>query len=240
MLFDENTNDRGYIARSLIYQIDKNINDHHVTPQRSIDKKVIELIEEIFKRIFKFAREHRSSDNILRISQEAMEKWSSFETRMKYRKGNDSIIGYWQSRMAQNALRIAGLIHLIEHDDPMASEISLQEIEVATEIVETVYNNIHGSILNFNSNNEAKCFSEIGLYILENNIEKFNETDMKQKFKHKYDAKTIEEALNDLHIRYVIDRVDLDLFRRRLRGRPAGSEFRNRYYQSHVRLGDEN
>ena len=74
---------------------------------------------------------------------------------------------------------------------------------------------------------------DVGIHILEKNLDVFGATQIKQRFKDRYAAADVDVALYKLERRRIIKNTSESFLRGR--GRPPGPEYRNEYYDRHLR-----
>lgn len=235
-LNDNLAKETGFIARTLCYRANQNRNIINATPKKNIGSQCKEFLHNILERIYLHARDSDGTHITIMPSLDAEREWKSFSNKCED-ICIDSVadeIKEWIKRAAQHALRIAGILHLIENDNPDCKLISLEEMHAAIDVIEIVGANMIDCIYGYD-NKQKECVCAIGLHILHNNYDIFNETELKQIFKSKYSAKDVDIALDILemrgYIRTINDKTDN---RRGRRGRPRGDNFENLFYRSFI------
>jgi len=195
----------GVLSRTIHYIIDTK-NSEENSKKHDISQSIQKDIYETLNRIFIFSS--RANDNlILKLDSHAEEKFSSIlkENTKSLEDNNADLI----TRYGECVLRIAALLHISESDDSINDTIDFSSINTAGEIMKIFYNHAIYS-RNYVSHESLKCAKLIGNYMLDqsnNGSKEFLITDLKQKYKYKYDSNTVEEALKKLINLKVIRRI---------------------------------
>lgn len=218
----------GLCARMLTYRAAPHDPRMYQTPQHELDPEIKELIRRILARVNDCAASN-AGHQIITLDAEAERAWDNFRKKCgEEASGRNAEIKEWARRMAQHALRIAGVLHIAEYSEPEKLPVSWDEIVTATQITEVLEDNLLECISGHANRQEKACMCDVGIHILEENMDMFSATQIKQRFKDRYVAAEVDVALNKLEQRRIIRNISESYSRRR--GRPAGHEYRNRYY----------
>lgn len=225
---DKSYIETGLCARMLIYRAAKIDPQNYPTPQHELDPDIKELIKKVFARVNECATSDAGHKQIT-LTIEAERTWNDFRMECSEKAlRHNAEIKEWAKRMAQHALRIAGILHIAEYSEPEKVPVSWDEVETAIQITEVLADNLWECISGHASRQEQICMCDVGINILKENMRTFNATQLKQRFKDHYSAAEVDTALYKLEQRGIIRDISKTPFRKR--GRPSGHEYRNEYY----------
>ncbi|WP_291440110.1 DUF3987 domain-containing protein [Desulfovibrio sp.] len=218
----------GLCARMLTYRAAPHAPRMYQISQHELDPEIKELIRRILARVNDCATSN-AGHQVITLDAEAEHAWDNFRKKCSEEaSGRNAEIKEWAKRMAQHALRIAGVLHIAEYSEPEKVPVSWDEIVTAIQITEVLSDNLWECISGHANRQEKTCMCHVGIHILEENMDMFSATQIKQRFKDRYAAAEVDVALNKLEQRRIIRNISESYSRRR--GRPAGHEYRNRYY----------
>lgn len=231
---DKSYIETGLCARMLTYRAAPHDPRMYQTSQHELDPEIKALIQRTLVRVNDCANssvEHQ----IITLDAEAERAWDNFRIKCSEdASGRNVEIKEWAKRMAQHALRIAGILHVAEYSEPEKTPVSWDEIDTAIQITEVLADNLWKCISGHANRQELVCMCDVGIHILEENLRTFNATQLKQRFKDRYSAAEVDVALYKLERRAIIrDLSESYCYSRR--GRPSGHEYRNEYYDRHLR-----
>ncbi|MEG6502953.1 MULTISPECIES: DUF3987 domain-containing protein [unclassified Desulfovibrio] len=218
----------GLCARMLTYRAAPHDPRMYQISQHELDPEIKELIRRILARVNDCATSN-AGHQVITLDAEAEHAWDNFRKKCSEEaSGRNAEIKEWAKRMAQHALRIAGVLHIAEYSEPEKVPVSWDEIVTAIQITEVLEDNLWECISGHADRQEKTCMCDVGIHILEENMDMFSATQIKQRFKDRYAAADVDVALHKLEQRRIIRNISESYSRRR--GRPAGHEYRNRYY----------
>lgn len=233
VIHSKKVNESGLLPRTLCYFTNIRDDKNDLTPQRPIDKDCLEFTKNKLMDIFTTAINSKENINIY-LSDNAYTSLNEFEEDMKSSIDDGSVddIKGWAIRAAQHAIRIAGIIQILECDPMVRPYITFEYMNTAIEIVKILKLNLYECVHGFPDDKLREITCKIGIIILEKNLGTFNETEFKQRLKSKYNAEEVNDALRELEYRGIISRYVDRNTRERRRGRPAGTTYINNYYEA--------
>lgn len=225
---DKSYIETGLCARMLTYRAAPHDPRLYQTAQHELDPEIKALIRNILARVNDCATSN-VGHQLITLSAEAECAWDDFRIKCSEKASKQNVeIKEWAKRMAQHALRIAGVLHVAEYSEPEKTPVSWNEIATAIQITEVLADNLWECISGHANRQEKACMCDVGIHILEKNMDTFGATEIKQRFKDRYAAADVDVALYKLDQRRIIRNMSEPYSRRR--GRPAGHEYRNEYY----------
>ena len=225
---DKNYIDTGLCARMLIYRAVPHDPRMYQTSRHELDKDIKMLIRKTLTRVNDCATSNVEHQTI-QLCGAAEIAWSDFQKKcFQDASKRDDEINKWTNRKAQHALKIAGILHVAECSEPGNESVSAHVMNSAIEITEVLEDNLLECIAGNTNQQEKFCMCDIGLHILENNIQEFNATQIKQRFKDRFSAAEVDVALYKLVRRCIIR--DITMPHPIRAGRPSGREYINRLY----------
>ena len=136
------------------------------------------------------------------------------------------------ARMPQHTLRLAGCLYLAEYPVDCTVPISLSLMETSTKMMEVFLSHVLRWTIRDYEDVNAECCRAIMIHVLEKNFSLVPETELKQALRHRFRAADINVALYYLVAQnYLRENLFAQVCPRK-RGRPAGREFYNPYYDS--------
>ena len=233
LLHDQEANNRGLIARMLVYRHlpDEIVYRHERYP---LSDEIRQRMENVLSRIIgALDAVHEKACFSMELSHDAEQFWNSEnELWMQELRNWEELwkIEEWVRRIGEHALRIAGILHLAEYSDPEISSIDESEIRLAFDILDVFAHHMQICARSTADEREQACARDVALWILEYNVETFIATQLKQRLKSSYRASEIDVALYCLEQHGIIVSIGNDITLRR-RGRPRSCEYRNLYFQ---------
>ena len=233
LLHDQEANNRGLIARMLVYRHlpDEIVYRHERYP---LSDEIRQRMENVLSRIIgALDAVHEKACFSMELSHDAEQFWNSEKELWMQRLRNwEELwkIEEWVKRIGEHALRIAGILHLAEYSDPEISSIDESEIRLAFDILDVFAHHMQICARSTADEREQACARDVALWILEHNVETFIATQLKQRLKSSYRASEIDVALYCLEQHGIIVSIGNDITLRR-RGRPRSCEYRNLYFQ---------
>ena len=233
LLHDQEANNRGLIARMLVYRHlpDEIVYRHERYP---LSDEIRQRMENVLSRIIgALDAVHEKACFSMELSHDAEQFWNSEnELWMQELRNWEELwkIEEWVRRIGEHALRIAGILHLAEYSDPEISSIDESEIRLAFDILDVFAHHMQICARSTADEREQACARDVALWILEHNVETFIATQLKQRLKSSYRASEIDVALYCLEQHGIIVSIGNDITLRR-RGRPRSCEYRNLYFQ---------
>ncbi|WP_459609659.1 DUF3987 domain-containing protein [Bilophila wadsworthia] len=233
LLHDQEANNRGLIARMLVYRHlpDEIVYRHERYP---LSDEIRQRMENVLSRIIgALDAVHEKACFSMELSHDAEQFWNSEnELWMQELRNWEELwkIEEWVKRIGEHALRIAGILHLAEYSDPEISSIDESEIRLAFDILDVFAHHMQICARSTADEREQACARDVALWILEHNVETFIATQLKQRLKSSYRASEIDVALYCLEQHGIIVSIGNDITLRR-RGRPRSCEYRNLYFQ---------
>lgn len=221
----------GYLPRTLCYFTNMRGDKNDLTPQKPIDEDCLKFTKKILEDIYTTAINSQSNINIVFDNESSIlinnykKQLDEMSEDAKYEE-----IKSWILRAAQHAVRIAGIIQILECPQTTSPVIKSEHMSAAIEIVKILMQNLYECVHGFTDDKLREITCKIGLIILQKNLQEFNETDFKQTIKSKYNAKEVDFALHELEYREIITRDEDRNTQEKRRGRPSGSIFINRFY----------
>lgn len=220
----------GLLPRTLCYFTNIRDDKNDLTPKKGIDKDCLNFTKNLFKEIYSNAFGAKENidiylyNNVSEILNEFINK-----TKNYIEDGLCDEIKGWASRAAQHAVKLAGIIYILESEPMIRPYITAEYMITAINIVKILMNNLDQYIRGFPDDKLKEITYNVGINILEQNLGLFNETDFKQTIKSKYNAKEVDAALRELEFRGIISRYDDRPTREKRRGRPSGTIYINNY-----------
>ena len=233
LLHDQEANNRGLIARMLVYRHlpDEIVYRHERYP---LSDEIRQRMENVLSRIIgALDAVHEKACFSMELSHDAEQFWNSEnELWMQELRNWEELWKIEESvkRIGEHALRIAGILHLAEYSDPEISSIDESEIRLAFDILDVFAHHMQICARSTADEREQACARDVALWILEHNVETFIATQLKQRLKSSYRASEIDVALYCLEQHGIIVSIGNDITLRR-RGRPRSCEYRNLYFQ---------
>ena len=233
LLHDQEANNRGLIARMLVYRHlpDEIVYRHERYP---LSDEIRQRMENVLSRIIgALDAVHEKACFSMELSHDAEQFWNSEnELWMQELRNWEELwkIEEWVRRIGEHALRIAGILHLAEYSDPEISSIDESEIRLAFDILDVFAHHMQICARSTADEREQACTRDVALWILEHNVETFIATQLKQRLKSSYRASEIDVALYCLEQHGIIVSIGNDITLRR-RGRPRSCKYRNLYFQ---------
>lgn len=222
----------GLCARMLIYRAAKIDPRNYSTPQHELDPDIKEFIRKVFARINECATSDVGHKQIT-LTVEAERAWSDFQMECSEKASRENAeIKEWAKRMAQHALRIAGILHIAECPEPEKVPVSWDEVETAIQITKVLADNLWECMSGHASRQEQACMCDVGIHVLKENMRIFNATQLRQRFKDRYSSAEVNTALYKLEQRGIIRDISEAHFGKR--GRPSGHEYWNALYESEL------
>jgi len=198
----------GVLSRTLHYFIDWNDDTNtKIRNKHEISKAIQADIHQTLNRIFDFSSNTKDK-LILKLDSNA-EDYFSNKSKSNTITQEDNDIDL-KTRKLEYILRIAALLHIAESNDFNNNIISIDTIKKATDIMSIFYSHAHYS-RNYISEESLECAKKIGKYVLDmskDRKEVFLITDLKQKYKYKYDSKTVDRALKRLIDLKIITKIN--------------------------------
>ena len=233
LLHDQEANNRGLIARMLVYRHlpDEIVYRHERYP---LSDEIRQRMENVLSRIIgALDAVHEKACFSMELSHDAEQFWNSEnELWMQELRNWEELwkIEEWVRRIGEHALRIAGILHLAEYSDPEISSIDESEIRLAFDILDVFAHHMQICARSTADEREQACARDVALWILEHNVETFIATQLKQRLTSSYRASEFDVALYCLEQHGIIVSIGNDITLRR-RGRPRSCEYRNLYFQ---------
>lgn len=225
---DKSYIETGLCARMLTYRAAPHDPRMYQTSQHELDPEIKELIRSILARVNDCATSN-VGHQVITLDAGAERAWDDFRIECSKKASRRNVeIKEWTKRMAQHALKIAGVLHIAEYSEPEKVPVSLDEIETAIQITEVFADNLWECIAGHADRQEKACMCDVGIHILEKNLYVFSATQIKQRFKDRYAAADVDVALHKLEQRLIIRNTSESFFRKR--GRPSGAEYENMLY----------
>ena len=132
-------------------------------------------------------------------------------------------------RMGQHALRLAGILHLAEHQIGSSTEISSETMQIAINMTEVFADHTFAYRIKDYGDFNRECCRAIMTFILEKNFYDVPELIIKQALKHRYKAADINVGLHHLQqCGYLLEQQNP--FHQNHVGRPLGRTFINPYH----------
>lgn len=139
-------------------------------------------------------------------------------------------------RMGQHALRLAGILHLSENEVGSQTKITYETMQIAIDMVNIFADHTLSYRIKGYGDFNRKCCCDIMTYILEENLYKLSETELKQALKSRnYQAKDIDVGIYYLQQDGHLCQDDELCSRKKRVGRPAGRIFINPYHERYGR-----
>lgn len=228
--------DTGLFARMLIYHAETQDSKRFQTPKRKLDNEVKSAITKTLERIMHSADTRITGQhNDIFLTQEAESAWLKFDEMNKEDALDyDIAIEDWARRAGQHALRIAGILHVAENYIPSQHPITTEEINTAFEILNNLREHAWQCRAGYTNEREKECECDTALSILNENMEFFSETQLKQRLKDKFTANEVQIALFKIEQAGIIKNTTIR-DEKRLRGRPMGQTFKNCYHERFIR-----
>lgn len=132
-------------------------------------------------------------------------------------------------RMGQHALRLAGILHLAEHQIGSSTEISPETMQIAINMTEIFADHTFAYRIKDYGDFNRECCRAIMTFILEKNFYDVPELIIKQALKHRYKAADINVGLHYLQQYGYLRELENPFGQKRV-GRPHGRSFINPYY----------
>lgn len=196
---------KGLLERFL-YCLPKSNLGYRTHNKNSVSKKAIDIYDEVIGKLFSIP--NPENPEILVLDKLAHQEWYDFklaiEEDLKPNGRFESMQG-WAGKLAGQALRIAGIIHVIENGES-SSLISKETMEKALHLCSLLIDHAEAIFKTFDVQSDARQAKDIWDYISSLERASFTKAEITKKFQNIMNAKRIDELLSVLEERHYISK----------------------------------
>lgn len=196
-----NSKEYGVMARALLMEV----GESYVYPDLNDDYEISEKSEEWYRNtVFRLANIGHSfatkkhDVGILNLSLESKDLWSKWATAAdaaKYIGGELENYPEWASKAPSHLLSLAGILHVVKNESPLASPISLQTMEQAVYLIEYFRDNMICIYDKIGTNPDIQCAMAILDKIKRSYMQTFQKVQFTKSMQGRYKANDINNAL---------------------------------------------
>ncbi len=225
----------GRLARTLVYQYDSK-NFIPAQPTHEMNNEILLLFHRKLSELLHYAEENPTEKMPIHLEREAESLFS--RTSAKWHDqcqlgGPLHKIKDFGERMGQHAIRLAGILHLAEHQAGSPTKINIETMQIAIDMTEIFADHTFAYRIKDYGDFNQRCCCDIMTFILEKNFHNVPELVIKQALKHRYKATDINIGLHYLQLSGHLRPERENPFRLKSVGRPVGRIFINPYYDQY-------
>lgn len=223
----------GRLARTLVYLYD-NADFVPQQPAHELNSEIRKLFYDKLSELLRYSETESQTKTLILVERDAEQLFHDANRTWHEQCHHDGYlykVKDFGERMGQHALRLAGILHLAEHQIDSSIKINAETIQIAINMTEIFASHTFAYRIKDYGDFNKRCCCDIMLFVLENNFFEVPEVVIKQALRKKYKAADVEGALYYLQQSGHLYPAHENPFRPKQVGRPKGRIFRNPYLE---------
>lgn len=191
---------RGLLGRFLFLLPQSRVGHRKVEPEsipKAFQERYAAKIRTLLSLPWALDSSGKLTSYLLQLSPEAYREWVNFHYDVEAalgRGGELEQIADWGGKLHGAAARLAGLLHLVEHDAPQMQPITLKTMQQALGLARVLIEHAKATFALMGTDPDTECAKHILAWLVDRRIETFQARDAFEKVKGRYPKMELVKA----------------------------------------------